>query len=149
MNWGVSYNVRLQHSYYSLLSEVLLTQKTCHICCSLLVVFIPWRSLSNRRNVSEKKRKSLQLQEVSLCAAKGEWLVFVKKISKRNFCFVVYFIFLLNLVIYFYPRPLPASRDPRHLDILRYSSNRFESYFFFRAACVTNKKKSFLMHHQA
>ena len=25
---------------------------------------------------------------------------------------------MLNLVIYVYPRPLPASRDPRHLDIL-------------------------------
>ena len=43
---------------FRLLSEVLLTQKTCYICCSLSVVFIPWRSLSRRRNVSEINEKA-------------------------------------------------------------------------------------------
>ena len=45
-------------SYYSLLSEFLLTQKTCVIYSSLLVVFIPWRSLSKRRNLSEINEKA-------------------------------------------------------------------------------------------
>ena len=82
--------------YYSLLSEFLLTQKTCFICSSLLVVFIPWRSLSKRRNASEINEKLTTTRSLPLRC----WLVFVRK--------VVYFIFWLNLVIYFYPRHLPA-----------------------------------------
>ena len=90
--------------YYSLLSEFLLTQKTCFICSSLLVVFIPWRSLSKRRNVSEINEKLTTTRSLPLRC----WLVFVRKVKKRNFCFVFYFIFWLNLVIYFYPRHLPV-----------------------------------------
>ena len=113
-------------SYYSLLSEFLLTQKTCVIYSSLLVVFIPWRSLSKRRNASEINEKLTTTRSLPLRC----WLVFVRKVKKRNFCFVVYFIFWLNLVIYFYPRHLRApatftrtrtrTRDlyPRHWDIL-------------------------------
>ena len=90
-----------------------LTQKTCSIRCSCLVVLIPWRSLSKRRKVSEINRKAYKSSFVLR-------LVLVQK-------------FLLNLVICFYPRHLPApatftrtrtrdfyprSRDPRHLDIV-------------------------------
>ena len=50
---------------FRLLSEVLLTRKTCYICCSLLVVFITRRSLSRRRNVSQINEKAYNYNKAS------------------------------------------------------------------------------------
>ena len=37
----------------------------------------------------------------------------------------------------------------KKFDLSQRQSNWFDSDFFFRAACVSNKKKSFLMYHKA
>ena len=120
---------------------------TCFICSSLLVVSIPRRSLSKRRNVSEINEK---VQEVFLCAADPSSLE--NLIKKVLFCCLFYLLVKFrdlflpatltrnrDLYPHPHPRPLPASRDPRHLDILKFKNGhptwfsvaRFSGFFFF------------------
>ena len=64
----------------------LLTQKTCYICCSWLVVFIPWRSLSKRRNASEINEKAYKSSFVLLTS------LLKKKKKEKKEIFVLLFI---------------------------------------------------------
>ena len=103
-----------------------LTQKTCYIRCSWLVVLIPWRSLSKRRKVSEINRKAYKSSFVLLTSRRS-------KILKKKCLFrCLFYLFVKfddlflpatltrtrDLYPHPHPRLLPAIRDPRHLDIV-------------------------------
>ena len=65
-NNAQSYNICIKAFLLFTTIGFLLTQKTCYICCSWLVVFIPWRSLSKRRNASEINEKAYKSSFVLL-----------------------------------------------------------------------------------
>lgn len=76
-------NVVLVRCVYSMLSAVIHFQEKlelgrliCCICCSLLVVIIPWRSLRLRRNTSSLKNKEInkKLRVRSISATTGHML---------------------------------------------------------------------------